>query len=308
MPSWRALALNKLLYRVMRSRFARCNDVHALRATISGLDKLGNYILPPSGLDIVSDQLGGVPCDWVLTGQRASERVILYFHGGGFCLRSPGVHGALLGRLAEATDSRGLMVDYRLAPEFPYPAAVNDCLSVYRALLEQGMVPGQLILAGDSAGGNLVLTTMMLAREQGLPQPAAGILLSPATDMALNGESAFLLREVDPFFDLGSLLLMRNCYLNGHMPCDPLVSPCYGELQDLAPMMIHVGALEMLQDDSVRLAAQVRRQGGVVDLTIWPGLSHVFPLFYQLPEAREAISRIRDFVIHHTDHAALGPD
>ncbi|MBY6018920.1 alpha/beta hydrolase [Ferrimonas balearica] len=308
MPSWRALALNKLLYRAMRSRFARCNDVHALRATISGLDKLGNYILPPSGLDSVADQLGGVPCDWVLTGRSVSEKVILYFHGGGFCLRSPGVHGALLGRLAEATNARGLMVDYRLAPEFPYPAAVNDCLSVYQTLLEQGMVPGQLILAGDSAGGNLVLTTMMQAREQGLPQPAAAILLSPATDMALNGESAFLLREQDPFFDLGALLLMRNCYLNGHMPCDPLVSPCYGDLHDLAPMMIHVGALEMLQDDSVRLAAQVRRHGGVVDLTIWPGLAHVFPLFYQLPEAREAISRIADFIVHHTDHAALGPD
>ncbi|MBY5993467.1 alpha/beta hydrolase [Ferrimonas balearica] len=308
MPSWRSLALNKVLYRAMRSRFASCNDVHALRAAIGGLDKLGNYILPPPGLDSVPDQLGGVPCDWVLTGQSVSERVILYFHGGGFCLRSPRVHAALLGRLAMETHSRGLMVDYRLAPEFPYPAAVEDCLAVYRALLDQGMVPGQLILAGDSAGGNLALTTMMQARALGLPQPAAAVLLSPATDMALNGESAFLLRDKDPFFDLGTLLLMRNCYLNGHMPCDPLVSPCYGDLTELAPMMIHVGSLEMLQDDSVRLASRVRRQGGAVDLTIWPGMAHVFPLFYQVPEAQEAIARVRAFILHHTDHSTLGPD
>ncbi|WP_234977486.1 alpha/beta hydrolase [Ferrimonas marina] len=290
----------------MRSRLARCDDVYTLRTALAELERLGNYILPPSGLETIPDQLGGVPCDWVTTGQPAGEAVILYLHGGGFCLRTPYIHGALLGRLGELSHARGLMVDYRLAPEYPYPGAVEDCLAVYKALLDQGMVPGQLVLAGDSAGGNLVLTTLLQARDQGLPMPAACVLLSPALDMAVNGDSAFLLRNDDPFFDLGTLLLMRNAYLNGHNPCDPLVSPLYAELHQLPPTMLHVGALEMLQDDSVRLAARLRRAEVEVDLTVWPGQPHVFPLFYQLPEAREAVDRMAQFIRHFTQPHPLG--
>ncbi|GAA4897440.1 alpha/beta hydrolase [Ferrimonas pelagia] len=296
MPSWRSKALNKLLFRVMRSRLARCEDVYSLRRALAELERLGNYILPPPGLECIPDRIGGVSCDWVTTGQPASDAVILYCHGGGFCIRTPESHSAMLARLGEMSQARALMVDYRLAPEFPFPAAVHDCFAVYQDLLKQGCKPERIVLAGDSAGGNLVLTTLMQVRDAGLAMPLAAVLLSPATDMTINGESAFLLRHDDPFFDLGTLLLMRNAYLNGHHPCDPLVSPIYTDMAGMPPMMIHVGALEILQDDSVRLASRLRRAQCSVDLTVWPGMPHVFPLFYQLPEAQEALARTAAFI------------
>ncbi|QIZ75544.1 alpha/beta hydrolase [Ferrimonas lipolytica] len=300
MPSWRAAGLNKVLYRIVRSRLARCEDIHGVRSVVGELEKLGSYIAPPVGVETIIDDLAGVPCDWVTTGKAAGSRIILYFHGGGFCFASPLLHNALLARLAEMTHARGLMANYRMAPEFPFPAAAEDAFAVYEALLQQGYNANNIILAGDSAGGNLVMTTLVAAREHNLPQPAAGVLISPAIDMAVNGDSAFMLRNDDPFFDLGTLLLLRNSYLNGHNPCDPKVSPLYAELHDLAPVMLHVGSLEILQDDSVRLAAQIRRQHGLADLTIWPGMAHVFPLFYQLPESKEAIDRICQFMTQHS--------
>ncbi|WP_028117935.1 alpha/beta hydrolase [Ferrimonas senticii] len=300
MASWRSVALNKLLFRLMRGRLAKCNDVYGLRTVVAELEKLGSYISAPTAMEIISDQIAGVSCDWVSLGRGVGRRIILCFPGGGFCFRTPTIHAAALARLAQLTNSRGVLVNYRLAPEFPFPAAQQDGLAVYQQLLQDGYAAEDIVFLGDSAGANLAVTTMLLAREQGLPQPAAALLLSPAVDMTVNGESAFLLREHDPFFDLGTLLLMRNSYLNGHCPCDPLVSPIFAELQQLAPMMLHVGALEILRDDAVRLAAQVRRHGGEADLTIWPGMPHVFHLFDQLPEADEALRRMAQFIEQHS--------
>ncbi|AVQ86321.1 MULTISPECIES: alpha/beta hydrolase [Plesiomonas] len=304
MPSWSSKALNKLLAQAMRARLQRCDNVAELRAVISGLDNMSHYVSSPASLEAIPDTINGVPCDWITTGQPVGQTVLLFFHGGGFCLKASALHFSLLGKLAEVCHARGIMVDYRLSPEFPYPAAVEDCFQVYRGLLEQGILPSQIILAGDSAGGNLVLTTLLQIREHNMAQPACGILFSPATDMALNSPSAFFMRNEDPFFDLGSLLLMRNSYLQGKLPCEPLISPVYADLHQLAPMMIHVGSLEILMDDSVRVAARVREQRGVVDLTVWPGMPHVFPLFQLLPESQEAMNRCAAFAAAHLQRAS----
>ncbi|SDJ72447.1 Acetyl esterase/lipase [Ferrimonas sediminum] len=296
MSSWRAKALNKVLYRAIRSRLERCNDILSMRGVIAGLDNLNAYIGSPTNLEFIDDQLNGVPCQWIVKGRPAGDKVLLYFHGGGFCFRSPKVHNAMLYHLTRTTGSRGVMVNYRLAPEFPFPAATSDCFNAYKALLDQGIAPNKIIIGGDSAGGNLALTTMLKAKEKGVAQPLAALLFSPALDLTMNTQSGFVMRNEDPFFDLGSLMLLRNSYLNGHTPCDPMASPLAADLTDLAPIMVHVGSVEILLDDSVRLASKVRRLGGEADLTIWPGLPHVFTLFYQLPEAKEAIDRCGRFI------------
>ncbi|BDY05095.1 alpha/beta hydrolase [Ferrimonas sp. YFM] len=306
MSSWRAKALNKVLYRAIRGRLERCNDILSVRGVIAGLDKLNSYIGTPGGLEWIDDSLSGVPCQWIVKGRPAGDNILLYFHGGGFCFRSPQVHSAMLHYLSRETRSRGVMVSYRLAPEFPFPAALNDCFTAYRTLLEQGVPPEKIILGGDSAGGNLALATMVKCKDKGLPQPLAALLFSPALDLTMNSQSAFVMRNEDPFFDLGSLMLLRNSYLNGHTPCDPLASPLGADLSDLAPIMVHVGSLEILLDDSVRLKSKVRRQGGVADLTIWPGLPHVFTLFQQLPEAKEAMERCGKFIDQCRQNSVAG--
>ncbi|TKB57546.1 alpha/beta hydrolase [Ferrimonas aestuarii] len=296
MSSWRAKGLNKLLYRVIRSRFEACEDILSMRGVVAGLDSLNGFISSPSGLEVINDTLDGIPCQWLVKGRPAGDKVLLYFHGGGFCFRTPKVHNAMVHHLSQEVGARAVMVQYRLAPEFPFPAAVRDCFTAYKALLAQGIAPDDIIIAGDSAGGNLTMTTLLKAREKGISQPLAALLFSPAVDLTLNTNSGFVMRNQDPFFDLGSLMLLRNSYLNGHTPCDPYASPLAAELHDLAPVLVQVGSIEILLDDSVRLANRIRHHGGEADLMIWPGLPHVFPLFYQLPEAKEALARCGEFV------------
>ncbi|MDX1301795.1 alpha/beta hydrolase [Photobacterium sp.] len=297
MDSWRNRAFNKLLSRVMRQRLARCNSTIEMRELISSIDNYGALISMPKNMVVTSAKFANVGCDWVDMPNSSGNKIILYFHGGGFCFHSPNIHNAFLARLANATKSRGLMVNYSLAPERPYPAAADECYGVYRTLLIKGYLPHQIIFAGDSAGGNLALTTLIRARNANLPMPAGAILLSPVTDMAVTGESAFTKSKDDPFFDLSSLLLMRNNYIGNHNPCDPDVSPYYAALHDLPPIFITAGTEEVLMDDSIRLAAKIAEAEGDVSINVVKGVPHVYPLFYQLSEAQEAIKLMASFVV-----------
>jgi acetyl esterase/lipase len=296
MASWQSRVFNKLLYRLMRQRLAACESPLEMRRVIQNIDQFGALLDSVPSYEFISTSYADVPCDWIGTNPDATLPVILYFHGGGFCFSSPRIHGALLARLVEGCAGRGLMAHYRLAPEHPYPAAPDDCLAVYRTLIEEGISPKHIIIAGDSAGGNLTLVTLLRARQEGLPLPAAAVLLSPVSDLTMTGESAFLLRNDDPFFDLGSLMLMRNTYLQGHSPCDPLVSPCIAELHDLVPFLVIVGEIELLRDDSIRLANRLQEAGNSVQLTIGSGMPHVYPLFSQLKESRQSWQEIISFI------------
>ncbi|GAA5218061.1 alpha/beta hydrolase [Corallincola platygyrae] len=297
MASWQSKAFNQLLVRVMRNRLERCDNVFDMRKVIDGIDRLGSFINHPSDLFSIPFKAGSLPCEWVEMPNCQRDGVILYFHGGGFCFKSPLVHNAVLARLTEQTGLRGMMVDYPLAPEHPYPCALEACLASYRWLLAHGVPPQSIVMAGDSAGGNLALSSLVKLREDNQPLPAAVVLFSPSVDMALTGESAFAKRNIDPFFALPTLLLMRNSYLNGHSPCDPNISPLYADLHGLPPMMVHVGSDEVLLDDSIRLADKVKEQGGKAHLNIWEGMPHVFPIFHQLPEAQQAISQCGAFIL-----------
>lgn len=296
MDSWRNRAFNKVLFRIMRQRLASCNSTEEMRDLILSIDNYGAFISAPKGMEVIPTKFAHISCDWVNMPQSSGNKIILYFHGGGFCFHSPKIHSAFLGRLANATKSRGLMVNYSLAPENPYPAAPDECFAVYRALLIQGYQPHQIVLAGDSAGGNLAITTLLRLRDANLPMPAGAILMSPVSDMAVTGESAFKKCKDDPFFDLSTLLLMRNNYIGNHNPCNPDISPYYASHHDLPPIFITAGTEELLMDDSVRLAERIGESGGDVTINVVKGVPHVYPLFYQLSEAREALKLMAGFI------------
>jgi acetyl esterase/lipase len=238
---------------------------------------------------------GGVPAIWMVP-HGVSERVLLYVHGGGFVMCSPWTHGPTAVAIARAAGARALLPKYRLAPEHPFPAALDDCLAVYRWLLSKGTRGQDIVIGGDSAGGNLTLSTLLSIRDAGLPLPAGAICLSPATDLTASGES-FRTRAGDevlltvPFCrDVGPM------YFGQHDPAAPLISPLFADLHGLPPMLFHVGTHEILLDDSVRFADRAKAAGIDITLKIWDGLWHAFQLFAIFPEARQAIAELGAFV------------
>ncbi len=258
----------------------------------------------PSGVRAERIVAGGVPAVW-LVPEGASERVLLYIHGGGFVMCSPGTHGPLAAAIAQKAGARALLPDYRLAPEHPFPAALDDCLAVYRWLLAQGVKPEEVVVGGDSAGGNLTLATLLSLRDAGVPMPAGAFCLSPATDLTASGES-FRTRVGDEV-----LLTVPFCqtvgplYVGQNDPAAPLLSPLFADLRGLPPLLIHVVTHELLLDDSLRFADVAKRAGVEVSLKIWEGLWHAFQLFDFFPEARQAVAELAAFA--RARFEGLGP-
>jgi acetyl esterase/lipase len=251
----------------------------------------------PRGATFTPVTLDGVPAEWINPPgvSPASPSVILYLHGGGFTLGWTSVERWMVAHIAQAAQSRALAVDYRLAPEHPFPAALEDCLTAYRWLLRNGAAPHQVVIAGDSAGGNLALTTMLALRDAGEPLPAAAVCISPATDLACTGES-FITRK-DPLLSTRFVNIMIPYYIGDQDPRQPLISPHYARLDGLPPLLIHVGGDEILLSDSVRLAEHARSAGVDVQLVIYPAMWHVWHLFVPImPEARQAVDEIGQFI------------
>ncbi|AUG76245.1 alpha/beta hydrolase [Kitasatospora sp. MMS16-BH015] len=228
----------------------------------------------------------------------AETGTILYFHGGGWVFGSPETALSLTGHLVARTGLGAYSVDYRLAPEHPFPAAIEDTLSAYRALLDRGTDPADVVFAGDSAGGGLAVTTCLAARDAGLPQPAAVLALSPSVDATRSGESMVTKEGIDPIFTRADLDHTGAMYLAGADPRDPLLSPAvHADLRGLPPMLIQVGANELLLDDSTRLAARAAAAGVDVILDVTAGVPHVFQCFAGvLDEADEALDRAALFL------------
>ena len=244
---------------------------------------------------------GGVDAEWISPANAPQDKAILYFHGGGFRLGSVASHRDLIAQIALANGCRVLAVNYRLAPEHRFPAALDDALAAYGWMLGQGLEPGNLAFAGDSAGGNLVLATMLALRDRRLPLPVAGVLMSPWTDLAATGASYVSRAEADPIHQRPMILALAKNYLGGQGdPCDPLISPLYADLRDLPPLLIQVGDRETVLDDSVMFADKARAAGVEVDLQVWDGMIHVFQMFgTELPEAHRAIAEIARFLDRH---------
>ena len=250
---------------------------------------------------------GGIRAEWISAPNASAGRVVLYLHGGGYVLGSIDSHRELCSRIARAAGARVLAIDYRLAPENPFPAAVDDAVTAYRWLIERTPASATAI-GGDSAGGGLTVATLLALRDRGIDLPAAGVLLSPWTDLALTGESLTSRAAIDPMITGGGPLAgMVQAYLAGADPRNPLASPLYGDFRGLPPLLVQVGTSEVLFDDATRLDARARAGGVDVTLEAWNGMIHVFQAFaHMLPEGQEAIDHIGAFLMARLREAVAG--
>ena len=279
--------------RLMRDRLGAGADVAAMRRLGARADSLAPA---EAGVSWRDESVGDAGLSWLEVDGVAGDRAILYFHGGAFVIETPATHGAFLARLCRGTASRGAMVKYRLAPEHPYPAAADDCLAAYRHVLDAGIAPQRLAFAGDSAGGNLMLATLLRARDAGLPLPAAAVALSPLTDATLGGDSMRRNEGRDPMFTAAMLQAVAPHYFRDPARrIEPGASPLRGELGGLPPILLQVGSSELLLDDSVRFAMRCPS----ATLEVWHDMPHVFPTFPFLPEAKQAVERICRFIDEH---------
>lgn len=266
-------------------------EMRAAMETMSGM-----FALPPDA-ESQPVRAGGVPAEWVSVPGAAHHRAILYLHGGGYVMGSIATHRELAARLSRACGARVLLIDYRLAPEQPFPAAVEDAAAAYRWLLAGGVDANRLVIAGDSAGGGLTVSTLVALRDARDPLPAAAVCLSPWVDLECTGESMTTRSAVDPLLQRALLQKMAEPYLHGQSPRSPLASPLYADLSGIPPLLIQVGTSEVLFDDSTRLAERARKAGVDVALEPWEEMIHDFQLFAALlPEGREAIARIGEYV------------
>lgn len=240
---------------------------------------------------------GGVPAEWISTPEAAEERVLYYLHGGGYALSSISTYREMISRLARAAGARALAIDYRLAPENPFPAAVEDSLAAYRWLFSSGVDPSKVVIGGDSAGGGLTVATMVALRDAGEPLPAAGVCISPWVDMEGIGKSITTKAEVDPIVTKEVVVEMAKLYLGKADPRTPLAAPIYAELRGLPPLLIQVGTSEVLLDDATRLAERARSAGVYVTLETWEDMFHVWHSYAaMLPEGQQAIERVGEFI------------
>jgi epsilon-lactone hydrolase len=263
----------------------------------AGFDLMESVLVPASGVRREDVDAAGVPATWFIP-ENPGRRTVLHLHGGGYCIGSVKSHSAFASHLAARLSVAVLVPEYRLAPEHPAPAAIDDAVAVYRWLLEQGTLPNELVLTGDSAGGGLVLSALVSLRDDEHPLPAGGVLISPFLDLTGAGESARSRAGEDVVLSPEILDHWGSLY-RGEIPAgDPLVSPLFADLSDLPPLLVQVGTRELLLDDARRLAERAPSFGGDVRLKIYEGIIHAWPVMGAglVPEADEAIDEIAEFV------------
>lgn len=260
------------------------------------LDRAPAYPKPP---DVTWDAVdaGGVPAEWVVPEGCEPGRAVVHLHGGGYATGSVSSFRGLASHVARATRARVLAVEYRLAPEHPYPAALDDAVAAYGHVLAAGHAPEQVVFVGDSSGGGLVLATLLALRERGEPLPRAAVCLCPWTDLTLSGASLQSNADADPMVSASTLALMAEAYLGDVDPRTPTASPLFADLHGLPPLLVQVGSAEVLLDDATRFAAAAEAAGVEVTLEVWDDAFHVWHAFADLlPEARDAVARIGAYV------------
>lgn len=308
-PSWQARVINVLVRARMRPHAYKPIDPGFVRDHIGRPRSVRRLMFRASGARakrVLSDRAHPAG-DWIAgRDSTGTSPVILYLHGGGYIACSSETHRPLVGSLTSRLNARAFVPDYRLAPECPYPAALDDAVASYRFLLEQHQVaPSQLIIAGDSAGGGLALATAMRLRDEGLPQPCAVLLFSPWTDMAVTGNSIDENSDRCAMFAGQTIRRAAPLYLGNAAADTPGASPLYGNFAGLAPMLIHASADEVLRDDAVRVAERASAAGVTVEFRLWPGVPHCWQFFAAImPEAAESLQLTVNFVrkqlaVHH---------
>lgn len=259
----------------------------------AGYEATGGAMPVAAGVSVEETSLGGVAGLKLTPDTAEAGRTLLYFHGGGYVIGSPISHRGMVSEIAKAMGATAYSMDYRMAPEAPFPAAVDDGLASYKALLDMGTDPAKIIIAGDSAGGGLTLATAVSIRDAGLPLPAALAPISPWVNLANDGPAYRTKAETDPMVTKDGIDMMAATYLNGADAKTPLASPMGADLAGLPPMLIQVGSEEVLLSDSTMLAARAGAAKVPVTLEIWPDMVHVFHFFYpMLTDARSAIAQM----------------
>jgi len=300
--SWQSLLLNQLL-RLQRVDLRHTGHIRALRRRVLALDAQRGRRLA-SRIRQRPCTLGDVPADYVQADASPNPRCLLYLHGGAFCIHSPWLYLALVADLCHRIGMDGVIPDYRLAPEHPFPAGLQDCLASYRALLAQGVAAHDIVVAGDSAGGQLALSMLALAAAEGLPMPSCAVLISTGGDWTLSGVSFAANIRRDVMFRMESLLFLREIYLGATAPDDPLASPLFGHFEGLPPLYLVASRDELMRDISIGITDKARAAGGTAELRLWDGVCHAFPLFGVLPESQQARADIASFVRHHLGRVA----
>ena len=263
----------------------------------AGFEKLARVVGGSTPASVRQVDAGGVPSELVSAEGASSDTVTLYLHGGGYVIGSPRTHREFARRLSVASQAEVLVIDYRLAPEDPFPAPVEDAVSAYRWLLDEGYAPERLSIAGDSAGGGLTAATLVSIRDQGLPLPACGVCLSPWVDMEGLGDSMTTRADRDPMVQKEGLVAMAGVYLADADPRSPLAAPVYADLSGLPPLLIQVGGSETLFDDATRLDEKARAAGVETTFEEWEDMIHVWHIFApMLDEGQAAIQRMAEFM------------
>jgi epsilon-lactone hydrolase len=251
-------------------------------------------------------ELGGVPVLNIETGEASHDAVMLWFHGGWYVIGSPRTSAGLSSDLARRVDAKVISVDYRLAPEHPYPAALQDATAAYRGLLDSGVDPRSIAIVGESAGGGLAVALLASLAKDGLAQPACTVLLSPWTDLTLSGETMTSMVGIDPVFTREKVSVRAADYVGSGDASDPAISPIFADLHGLAPILIQAGSHEILLDDSIRLARRAAIADVAVTLDVTPGVPHGFQAFAaMLEEGDAALTRAAAFLDHHLSWAAM---
>lgn len=294
MPSIRARLTNAFLRVTTKSIWKPGLDIVAVRRHAAKMDARLGRSRTLSAVERV--EIEGVPATWYGEPELADRGTILYLHGGAWCLHLPGIYGRFASRLSSLTGMRVLLPDYRLAPEHRFPAGTDDCLAVYRWLVERGAAARPFAVAGDSAGGNLTLVTLMRARDGGLPLPGCAVMLSPVTDLTLSSPSVKYNADADVMFSTATGDLLPPLYCPDQDRANPLVSPLFGDWYRLPPLLFHAGSTEVLLDDSVRAQDRARQAGVAAEIEVWINLPHVFHVFGWLPEAKVAQQRVAEFI------------
>lgn len=262
------------------------------------MDQMGQNFPLPEGVSVSSVEATGINAEWVRTDNASQDRVVLFLHGGGYVIGSLASHRHLSAAISQATDASVFALDYRLAPEHPFPAALDDSVTAYQWLLQQGIKANQLAIAGDSAGGGLTLATLIALRDRGLQLPGCGVCLSPWVDLTNSSESYQTVD--DPMLSKEGLDQMAQAYLQGQDARTPLASPLFADLQGLPPLLVQVGTDEFLYSEAISLDALAKKAGVDITFEVWEEMIHIWHFFYpMLREGREAIARIGTYVKEH---------
>jgi acetyl esterase/lipase len=296
MPLWQNPSLGRT------SRLGPETDVSELRQRF--VATFAQFPPPPDDAQFQPAQLGPIKGEWVTVERSSASRIILYFHGGGFIAGSPETHRSLVARLCDAGYARAFSVAYRLAPEYLFPAGLRDGVDAYRMLIQKGVEPSSIVLAGDDAGGGLAFAALLAIRNGGMPMPAGCIAMSPWVDLTLSGWSVLSNSKSDTMLAWDLLFLTARHYLKRQSAADPYASPIYASFRDFPPIMVHAGSAEILRDDASRIGDKAAEANVPISVEIYDGMQHVFQGDPSLQEAKVSMQRLGQFIRQRAGRAA----